>query len=212
MTQKDHSLRDHLEDDILTGKLKPGERLDEVALAARFGVSRTPLREALFQLSAAGLVEHKPRRGNFVIEIGPKRLVEMFDVMAELESMCARLAAIRAQPEELEEIRATHAACAEAAKGDVTDDYYYENERFHQAIRKASRNTFLLEQAETLHRRLKAHRRMQLRARGRMQTSWQEHDEVVQAIEAGDGDKAAQAMRQHVEVQGERFTMLLESL
>ena len=90
-----HQLRDTLEDEIVNGRLQPGDRLDEASLAARFNVSRTPIREALQQLVAAGLVQSEPKRGTFVARIGIPQLIEMFEVMAELEGMCGRLAARR---------------------------------------------------------------------------------------------------------------------
>ncbi|MGH7003339.1 MAG: GntR family transcriptional regulator, partial [Alphaproteobacteria bacterium] len=80
-------LRDEIENGIVTNQYSPGERLDEMQLATRFGVSRTPVREALMQLSAIGLVEIRPRRGAIVVDPGPHRIYEMFEVMAELEGM-----------------------------------------------------------------------------------------------------------------------------
>ena len=206
------ALRDALEDEILTGRLAPGTRLEEVALAKRFGVSRTPIREALLHLAAAGLIENRPRRGAVVAAVGPQRLVEMFEVMAELEAMCARLAARRAMPDDLAAIRAAHQACAEAAASGDGDRYYYANEQFHDLIRRAGRNGFLIEQADALKKRLRAYRRLQLRARGRITASWEEHEAITAAIAAGDGTSAARAMRAHVAVQGERFADLLASL
>ena len=205
-------LRDALEEDILTGALRPGERLEEIALADRFGVSRTPIREALLQLAAAGLVETRPRRGTVVAELSPRRPIEMFEVMAELEAMCARSAARSASPEAVAAIRASHRDCEAAAAAGDGDAYYYGNEAFHERIRAAGRNAFLAEQAEGLHRRLRAYRRLQLRARDRVQASFAEHEHVVAAIEAGDVEGAAQAMRGHVAIQGERFADLLASL
>ena len=212
MEKRADGLRDALEEEILTGVLLPGDRLEELVLAERFGVSRTPIREALLQLSAAGLIEQRPRRGTFVAEIGPRRLMEMFEVMAELEGMCARLAARRATSEDLREIRAAHDASAAAAAQADMDNYYYRNEIFHEKIRAASRNQFLVEQADALQKRLKAYRRLQLRARGRVRASFDEHEAVVAAIETGDEEAAARAMRSHVAIQGERFTDLLASL
>jgi DNA-binding GntR family transcriptional regulator len=203
-------LRDALEEDILTGALRPGDRLEEIALAARFGVSRTPIREALLSLAAAGLAEIRPRRGAVVAEIGPRRLMEMFEVMAEHEALCARLAARRAGPDDLAAIRAAHEACG-AALADV-DAYYYRNEAFHERIRLAGRNGFLFEQADALQKRLRPYRRLQLRARDRVAVSFAEHGGIVAALEAGDGEAAARAMRDHVAVQGERFADLLSSL
>src|SRR3546814_18041549 len=88
-------LAERLEEDIVSGRFAPGERLDEVSLATSFGVSRTPVREVLQRLASSGLVELRPRRGAIVAQISIGRLVEMFEVMAELEGMCGRLAARR---------------------------------------------------------------------------------------------------------------------
>ena len=202
-------LIDALEDEILAGALKPGARLDEVSLALRFGVSRTPIREALQHLAHQGLVELRPHRGAFVVEIGPRRLVEMFEVMAELEALCARLAARRHTPADLAQIRAALDRCVEALGSGDTDRYYYENEGFHTAIYAASHNTFLQDQAATLGRRLKPYRRLQLRIADRMHDSYDEHEDIVAAIAAGDPDRAADAMHAHITIQGTRFQDLL---
>src|SRR4029453_2541526 len=93
------ALRDEIEQDIVTGRLKPGERLDEQSLAARFAVSRTPIREALMQLASTGLVSLQPRRGAFVASLSFKDVIERFEVMAALEGMCGSLAARRITPE-----------------------------------------------------------------------------------------------------------------
>lgn len=205
-------LRDQLENDILTGALVPGDRLDEVALAHRFGVSRTPIREALMQLASAGLVESRPRRGAVVAELGPERLVEMFEVMAELEGLAGRLAARRHTEADAVALRDAHEACREAAGRGDCDAYYYENERFHGAIYAASQQGFLADQCVSLHRRLKPYRRLQLRARNRLSVSFAEHDRIVTAILAGDGERASAELRAHVAIQGERFGDLLSSL
>ncbi len=206
------TVRDTLEEEIVTGVLNPGDRLDEASLATRFGVSRTPVREALFQLAAAGLAENKVRKGTFVLKVGPRRLMEMFEVMAELEAMCARTAARRASKQDVELIQAAHAACEAAASEQDSEAYYYRNEAFHEAIRQASSQEFLTEQANALHKRLKPYRRLQLRARDRMRTSFDEHAAIVEAIVSGEPDAAARAMRSHVAIQGERFTDLLASI
>lgn len=205
-------LRHQLENDILTGALAPGERLDEVALATRFGVSRTPIREALMQLASAGLIEIRPRRGAVVAELGPGTLVEMFEVMAELEGLAGRLAARRHTVADEAAIAAAHEACRTAAALGDCDAYYYENERFHHAIYAASHSGFLAEQCAALHRRLKPYRRLQLRARNRLPVSFAEHDRVVAAILSGDGEAANAELRAHVAIQGERFGDLLASL
>ena len=205
-------LRERIEESIATGALGPGTRLDEVELAEACGVSRTPIREALIQLEAAGFIAKRPRKGWEVAAIAPSRLCEMFDVMAELESMCGRLAARRASEAEQRRIRAAHLACLAARDGNDPAEYSRLNEVFHRAIYEASHNSFLIEQATALHRRLRPYRRLQLRVRNRMQTSYDEHASIVAAIEAGDGAGAGEVLRAHVMVLGERFADLLASL
>ena len=206
------SLRDTLEDRILTGSLRPGERLDEVALSREFSVSRTPVREAIFQLAATGIVEHIPNRGAFVAEVGARSLSEMFEVMAELEALCARNAARRALGPDLDALAATHAACTAAAASGDADAYYYANEEFHEAVRCTGGNLFLRQEIARLQKRLKAYRRIQLRARNRIATSLAEHGRIVEAIRTGDGVEAAQQMRLHVSIQGDRFGDLLATM
>jgi DNA-binding GntR family transcriptional regulator len=205
-------LRESIEEEIATGRLLPGTRLDEVELATRFGVSRTPIREALRLLLGEGLVEMRPQRGAVVAQATPQRLIEMFEVMAELEGMCARLAARRLSEQEMAEIEAAHDACRGSAAARDADAYFYANERFHYAIYAASHNTFLFEQASALQRKLRPYRRLQLRVRNRPQRSFEEHQAIVDALRDGDADKAVQSIRAHVVVQGERFADLIASL
>lgn len=211
--RRSEQLREAIAEQIATGAYGPGQRLDEAQLAARFGASRTPLREALIQLAADGLIEIRPRRGALVRALEPQRLVEMFEVMAELEAMCARLAARRISLEQLSELRAAHQECALLAHpNDDLDAYYRANQRFHFALYEASQNQFLCEEAKTLHRKLGVYRRLQLRVRDRVISSFNEHAQVLDALEHGDGERAARAVRSHVAIQGERFTDLLASL
>ncbi len=205
-------LREEIAENIVTRGYAPGTRLDEKELAQAFGVSRTPVREALIQLEAAGLVEMRPRRGAIVAEIPPNRLCEMFDVMAELEAMCGRLAARRIGEDELAGLAAAHRACEAASLANDPDAYYRLNETFHLALYQASHNGFLTEQATALSRRLRPYRRLQLRVRNRMKTSYAEHGGIVAAITEGDGEAAAERLRGHVVVQGERFADLIASL
>src|SRR6476659_3896389 len=162
------ALRDKIEQDIVTGRFQPGERLDEQSLADRFGVSRTPIREALMQLASTGMVELHSRRGAFVASLGLKEIIERFEAMAALEGMCGALAARRITDEQRAMLLAAHEACQNEAKNGASDPYYYANERFHQTIYEACHNTYLAEQARQLHNRLKPYRRLQLRARHRL--------------------------------------------
>ncbi|MEB0137448.1 MULTISPECIES: GntR family transcriptional regulator [unclassified Undibacterium] len=212
MKNRSTTLREEIEEMIAMGKLPPGQHLDETELAGLFGVSRTPIREALIQLASMGLVDMRPRRGAYVATVDAGQLVEMFEVMAEFEAMCGRMAARRmSKPEQLA-LKEAHQACQEAADSADADAYFYQNEIFHSLIYSGSHNSFLASQANNLHRRLRPYRRLQLRVRDRVNTSFHEHDEVVQAILAGDADRAALLLRAHITIQGERFADLIAAL
>lgn len=212
MRNRSAELREDIEEMIAMGELLPGQHLDETELAERFGVSRTPIREAMQQLASMGVVVIRPRRGAIVADLGPQQLVEMFEVMSELEATCARLAARRMTPEEQLALEAAHQACKDALDAQEPDEYYYKNEAFHEAIYAGSHNQFLIEQARSLYRRLRPYRRLQLRVRNRLAKSYAEHDGVVQALLEGDGEKAAHLLREHVMIQGQRFSDLMASL
>lgn len=210
--KRSDQLREAIEEEIAMGRLPPGSRIDEHELGERFGVSKTPIREALIQLASSGLVDIRRRKGATVSVLEPQRLYEMFDVMAELEATCARRAARRMLPRHEAALKKALEACRrEAAAGDP-DAYFHENEEFHRAIYTASQNEFLAEQALALHRRLRPYRRLQLRVRDRMGKSLAEHEGIVEAMLKGDGELAAERLRGHVTIQGERFGDLVASL
>jgi len=204
-----NKIAEDLEQFILTGEYADGERLDEVKLAEQFGVSRTPIREAFQQLTVSGLVEQLPRRGVFVRQPGPVELLEMFEYMAEIEAACGRLAAKRISDEALDLLQAANAKCEEAVQKGDADEYYHKNERFHHLIYKQSGNGFLEQEAFRLHRRLKPFRRIQLHLRGRMKQSLAEHKAIVEALNDSKPEEAANALRDHVAVQGEKFHHLM---
>ena len=206
------TIAEAVEELILSGAFSDGERLDEITLADRFGVSRTPVREAIQRLSLSGLVELRPRRGAFVRQPGAVELVEMFEVMAEYEAICARLAAGFVTDEALDALRMANSECEAAVAANDADGYYRSNERFHHILYAQSGNRFMEGEALRLHRRLKPYRRLQLRLRGRMAQSLAEHFEVLAALEAGDGTRAAKAIYDHVAVQGEKFRRLMATL
>jgi len=205
-------IRETLEQAILTGEFEDGARLDEVRLCTRFGVSRTPVREALHQLAASGLLEMKPRRGAFVRMPGFVEVVEMFEVMGELEAMCGRLAAKRISDAQIKAFCSACLKCEQAEEAGDSDAYYRENETFHQVLYEASGNGFLQSQALQLQKRLQPFRRLQLRVRGRIRQSLDEHRQILKAVEDGDGEAAATLLRQHVTVQGEKFFDLMRGL
>lgn len=205
-------IAEQLEEWIFDGTFSNGDRLDEVRLAEQFGVSRTPFREALQRLARSGLVDLIPRRGAFVQQPGPVELLEMFEVMAEYEAVCGRLAAQRVSDKALEELHAANNQCQQAVADQDPDAYYVENERFHKIIYRESGNRFLETETLSLHRRLKPFRRQQLRLRGRMAQSMSEHEAILLALELGNPEEAATALRDHVGIQGEKFRSLMATL
>ena len=185
-------------DDIVRGVIGPGVTLDEVSIAERFSVSRTPVGEAIRQLEAIGFVEARPHRGAVVPLFTPEKLNEIFLVMAELEALCARLAAEAATPDEKQELQRAHIACRDAAhEGDV-GRYYDLNIKFHETIYALSHNSFLAEVTVGARNRVAPFRRAQFQSLGRLIRSVEEHEAVVAAILAGDAEKAAAAMRDHL--------------
>ena len=198
-----------VEEEIATGKLKDGSKLDEASIAKRFSVSRTPVREALLQLVGSGMALQIPKRGCFVKAPSLREMIEMFEVMSELEGMCARLAARRMSEQQLAELKIANLGCKRAIETSDSDLYYSENVAFHECIYEACGNSYLANETRRLRRRLQSYRRLQLRVRGRMSQSLKEHDQIIEAIEAGDAGKADQVSREHVMIQGERFNDLL---
>jgi DNA-binding GntR family transcriptional regulator len=191
-----------LADEILHGRLAPGLRLDEQELAARFGVSRTPVREALRHLAATGLAEHRPRRGAIVAVVSPLRLREMFVVMAELEASAARLAAVAMTVDERRELRAFHHASQSAVRDGRVDDYERHNQEFHSRLYAGCHNGYLSDLLIATRARLGPFRRAQFNLLGRLAASWREHDAVLEAIMRADGEGAARAMREHLDTVG----------
>lgn len=205
-------IRQSLENAILNGEYLPGARLDPEALARGFGCSRTPIRDALQQLEASGLVQVQPKCGTFVTQWSVEELAERFEVMAEVEATCARLAARRITEGELADFAAAHDACnAAALTGDV-EAYYLANTLFHRCLYTATHNRFLLDEATRLHRMLQPYRRLQLRSRNRIAASLAEHAAILAAVGRGDAEGAAQVTHAHIIVQGDRFHDLIAAV
>jgi DNA-binding GntR family transcriptional regulator len=201
-----------LEQEIITGALRPGERLDELSLAKRFAVSRTPIREALRHLASIGLVEVRPHRGAIVASPSLKDLLEMFEVMAELEGMCGRLSARRLSESGRKELRRLHEQSRRFVDSDDSDGYYEANVAFHEAIYQGGQNRFLADQTRAIRNRLAPYRRLQLRRRNRLKESFAEHDRILQAIVDGDEQQVDQLLQAHVTIQSGSFTDFIASL
>ena len=199
------SLRQQLEGAIAAGHLEPGSRLDEQEIAQRFGVSRTPVREAFRLMAANNLVELRGRQGAMVRSIKAQALIEMFQVMAELEGLCARLAARRVSQTWGEEISEIHQRLVAASKSGDIDEFYDINQEFHEAIYEASRNSFLAEQTRKLRNQVAAYRRRVTHMPNRITDTIREHEAIMQAILAHDPERAHSAMRDHVNLLGDNL-------
>lgn len=191
-------VRAALADAILSGTLPPGSRLDEADLARRFAVSRTPIREALRELTATGLAEAGPGRSLFAASLTEGRLAELFEVMAETEALCAQLAARKMNPAQRHELELLHRNSAVVVRAGGHEAYAGVNESFHNAIYDGSHNGFLVETTLNVRRRLAPFRRAQFRTLGRLAKSYEEHDRIVEAILRADAEAAARAMREHI--------------
>lgn len=198
-TRADHA-RQLLADEIITGKLTPGARLDECDIAARLGLSRTPVREALRRLAAIGLAELRPHRGVFVAQPDSEHLAETFEFMADLESLCARHAATRMSAVERRLLEAHHLSSGELVRRGDREGYATYNAEFHELIYRFSHNRSLEETAQAIRRRLAPYRRGQFAVLGRLALSFTEHERVVNAIIRGEAAAAGAAMHAHVAV------------
>ncbi|MFC5067401.1 GntR family transcriptional regulator [Flaviflagellibacter deserti] len=193
-------IKEELADAIARGAIAPGVALDEVGLARRFGVSRTPIREAIRQLEAIGFAEARPRRGAVVAHFTQDRLNEMFAVMAELEALCSHWSALSMPAAEKAALRSLHEDCGAMAQSGQLDGYMELNFAFHEAIYRGSQNSYLAELTLGVRQRLAPFRRAQFLGFDRLKLSVIEHGRVVEAIERGDGPGAAEEMRRHLRI------------
>jgi DNA-binding GntR family transcriptional regulator len=183
-------------------------RLDEHMLAERFGVSRTPVREALRQLASTGLIEIKPRRGATVASATSAQLDTLFGAMAEIEATCSRLAAMSMTPIERRRVQSLHESMAKIVARNDSDAYAAANLTFHTLIYAGAHNDTITEFANGLRRRLAPFRKAQFRTEGRLPRSQEEHGNVVRAILAGDASAAHSAMFDHMSLVEESFDRL----
>ena len=201
-----------IRNEVSSGILKPGDQLEVTALAERFGVSRTPIREAIRTLVESGVLETRPRKGSFVRVLSAKQLLDLFQVAAELEGMACRLAALSLTKENVEAIERGLAKCTQAAEVQNNAEYAMANLDFHTAIHNASGNDWLIEQLRQLQINLNSYRTMPYEIRGRLNKSTDEHKIICDAILSGDGEHACNLMRDHMMLQGKRLPSIIASL
>lgn len=184
---------DRLREQIYQHELAPGDAIDEMAMCERFGISRTPLREALKVLSSEGLIELIPRRGSFVRSMEIDELNELFPIMAVLEGLCAREAVKNCSSSDLEKLENMHKKLETYAEQGNIDDYYEQNFVFHQAVQDLSGNNWLQRIIGDLRKVLRLARHMQLTIPGRLEESLEEHGQIMQAFSQHDPDKIGRA-------------------
>lgn len=201
-------IRNLIADEIVNGRLLPGAPLEEGEIARRFGASRTPVREAIRELAASGLVEVRAHRSAIVSRPSLEQVYGMFEVLGELEALCAHFAAVRMTSAERRQLQMLHAQLGELVRNGDPEHYHHGNEEFHALIYVGSHNDYLAELTLATRTRISPFSQAQFRTLGRLSLSHAEHDRVVTAILRGDQARAVAEMRAHistVEVAYERF-------
>jgi DNA-binding GntR family transcriptional regulator len=180
---------------IFARELEPGSWIDEVKIAEAYGISRTPMREALKVLAAEGLVTMKVRRGAYVTEVNEKDLSDVYHLLALLESDAAGVVAERATDEELQSLTDLHQSL-EMAQGD-REAFFRLNEQFHQRLLQLANNRWREQIVADLRKVMKLNRHQSLLKSGRLSESLQEHRLLLQALQSRDAPASAQCMREH---------------
>jgi DNA-binding GntR family transcriptional regulator len=205
-------LRDELEEQIVSGALPPGTRVDEIELAERFKISRTPVREALKALVTTGFLEARPRYGMVVAAISIPILLEMFETMAAFEGLCAKLAARRANQNEKAALRAIHQRLSASVGEGNEETFYAVNQEFHELLYEASHTDYISTQTRALRKRLAVYRKHVTFQAGRMVSTIAEHERIIQAIEEGNPEAAYRAASEHVSLLGDGMADLIAAL
>ncbi len=190
---------DRLREQIFAKQLAPGSWLDEQSLADQFGISRTPMREAIKVLASEGLVTIKMRRGAYVTEIARNDLEQIFTILSLLEGEAAKQTALKATEEELNQLDYWHHRLEKAAADRDIEQFFEINGKFHELMQEIAGNRWMNGVIADLRKVLKLHRRDSLTSTGRLQNSLLEHREILKALLKRDPLGAEAAMRKHME-------------
>jgi DNA-binding GntR family transcriptional regulator len=184
---------------IFSRELEPGSWIDELQIAKAYGISRTPLREALKVLAAEGLVTMKVRRGAYVTEVSEKDLRDVYHLLSLLESDAAAVVAQTASPADLKKLQSLHAELEAAGKpGKEKHDKFFEvNEAFHMCLLELAQNKWRDQMVADLRKVMKLHRHNSLFKTGRISESLKEHQAIMAALNAKDALATAARMREH---------------
>jgi DNA-binding GntR family transcriptional regulator len=186
---------DRLREQIFERQLEPGSWIDEQRLAAEYGISRTPLREALKVLAAEGLVTMKVRRGAYVTEMSQDDVTQVYQLLALLESDAASEAATRATAADLAALQVLHERLEKQAR--QRDAFFSTNEQWHFKLLEVAGNRWRQQVVNDLRKVMKLNRHHSLFKRGRIAESLAEHRALMKALQAHDGERARQLMRSH---------------
>lgn len=197
-TKASDRIRQAIEDAVKDGTMLPGDPIDEAALAELHQVSRTPVREALIQLQVQGIVTSLPRGGMIVAKMDLQQLLSLWELLAELEGVAVRLACQRMTRDELRAIVAHHEASAAIVESDDVAGWQDSNLGFHELIYRATRNPYLRQEVLRIRTRTGYYRKHAFGALGRIRASYEQHGEVVSALQQGDAAAAAAAMVAHM--------------
>jgi DNA-binding GntR family transcriptional regulator len=184
-----------LRERIFRQELKPGSWIDELKLAEEYGISRTPLREALKVLATEGLVTMKLRRGAYVTEVSERDLAEVYHLLALLESDAASMAAQRASPQQMRELQDLHQGLAAAASD--REEFFRINEAFHCKLLAVADNRWREQMVNDLRKVMKLNRHHSLLKTGRIAESLAEHEAIMQALQQREPAAAAERMQEH---------------
>lgn len=198
---------EQLEAEIISGRIEAGAKLDENSIAQRFGLSRTPVREALHALCGRSLAERVPYRGVLVATLSPQRIDQMFEAMAEMEATCGRLASQRMTMSERARLEAMHRDMETLAQAGDFTAYERINSDFHSLIMEGSHNLDLVALADTMRLKLRPFRKFQLQDRGRLKRSCEEHQDIVDALLDQDAQRTGIALRRHLVSAAQEFLM-----
>lgn len=209
VTNTPERIRLALQDDIENGVLRAGDLIDEKALAIKYGVSRTPIREALLMLAAQKLVVVMPRAGSVVQKPSAAELIALLEFLGELEGVAARLAALRMTAEQRSTLAQIHQSSEALARSGERHRYEAANLALHEHIYLGCGNSVVNEEIIAARRRLANFRRHVFNQPGRLMASFSEHEPMVRAIVAGDSELAASAMRDHIIGKGKAFADLV---
>ena len=189
---------DRLREQIFSKQLAPGSWLDEQSLVDQFGISRTPMREAIKVLASEGLVTIKMRRGAYVTEVIRKDLEQIFTILSLLEGQAAKETAAKATEAELNLLDHLHHRLEKAAADRDLEQFFEINGKFHELIQEIAGNRWMNGVIADLRKVLKLHRRDSLTSTGRLQSSLVEHREILRALLKRDEKAAESAMREHL--------------